>query len=59
MMVLKQHLEYVIGGISNNIKMKSTIQRWLHKEVSEELREMSPMDHSWDMALEGFSFYPL
>lgn len=40
MMVFKQHQEYMIGAYQA-IEMKSTIQRWLHKEDSDELRETS------------------
>lgn len=35
MMIFKQDQEYALGGLSNNIKAKSTAQRWMHEEDSE------------------------
>lgn len=35
MMIFKQDQEYALGGLSNNIKTKSTAQRRMHEEDSE------------------------
>lgn len=34
-MLFEHDQEYMIGGISNNIKTKSTTQKWIHEEDTE------------------------